>query len=96
MFNNRKCDECKKCNEFYKAGWVKYVLCIHIYIFTLKKVYDRNIVNKYRLYLLLDIIIFYLIDYIYICVCVRIYYVSSTLSVKASVLYQEFFFAMSI
>ena len=33
---------------------------------TLKKVYDRNVVNKYRLYLLLGVIIFNLIDYIYI------------------------------
>ena len=29
----------------------------------LKKVYDRNVVNKYRLYLLLGVIMFYLIDY---------------------------------
>ena len=31
-----------------------------------KKVYDRNIVNKYRIYLLLGAIILNLIDYIYI------------------------------
>ena len=31
---------------------------------TLKKVYDRNVVNKY---LLLGVIIYYLIDYINIC-----------------------------
>ena len=34
---------------------------------TLKKVYDRNVVNKYRLCLLLSVIIFNLIDYISIC-----------------------------
>ena len=34
---------------------------------TLKKVYDRNVVNKYRLYLLLRVKIFNLIDYISIC-----------------------------
>ena len=33
---------------------------------TLKKVYDRNVVNKY---LLLCVIIYYLIDYIYIYIC---------------------------
>ena len=44
----------------------------HIYIYelplfvTLKKVYDRNVVNKYRIYLLLGVITFNLIDYIYI------------------------------
>ena len=32
---------------------------------TLKKVYDRNVGNKYRIYLLLGVIIFNLIDYIY-------------------------------
>ena len=37
---------------------------------TLKKVYDRNVVDKYRLYLLLGVIIFNLIDYVYIYVCV--------------------------
>ena len=35
-------------------------------IVTLKKVYDRNVVNKYGLYLLLGVIIYNLIDYIYI------------------------------
>ena len=34
---------------------------------TLKKVYDRNVVNKYGLYLLLGVIIYNLIDYISIC-----------------------------
>ena len=29
------------------------------------KVYDQNFMSKYRLYLLLGVIIFYLIDYIY-------------------------------
>ena len=33
---------------------------------TLKKVYDRKVVIKYRLYLLLGVVIFNLIDYIYI------------------------------
>ena len=32
----------------------------------LKKVYDRNVLNKYRLYLLLGVIMFNLIEYIYI------------------------------
>ena len=45
---------------------------IYIYIYiplfvTLKKVYDRNVVNKYGLYLLLGVIIYNLIDYISIC-----------------------------
>ena len=35
--------------------------------FYLKKVYDRNIVNKYRFYLLLGVVIFYPIDNISIC-----------------------------
>ena len=34
---------------------------------TLKKVYDRNVMNKYRLYLLIGVIILNLIDYM--CVC---------------------------
>ena len=34
---------------------------------TLKNVYDRNIVNKYGLYLLLGVIIYNLIDYTGIC-----------------------------
>ena len=38
---------------------------IYIYVVTLKNVYDRNVVNKYGLYLLLGVIIYYLIDYIY-------------------------------
>ena len=33
-------------------------------------VYDRNVVNKYGLYLLLGVIIYNLIDYIYIYMCV--------------------------
>ena len=37
------------------------LLYIYIYVVTLKKVYDQNIVNKHRIYLLLDAIIFYLI-----------------------------------
>ena len=49
---------------------------IHIYIYvymlplfvTLKKVYDRNVVNKYGLYSLLGVIIYNLVDYIYIYV----------------------------
>ena len=44
---------------------------LHIYIMlplfvTLKKVYGRNVVNKYRIYLLHGVIIINLIDYIYI------------------------------
>ena len=35
---------------------------IYIYI----NVYDRNVVNEHRLYLLLGVIIFNLIDYVYI------------------------------
>ena len=47
-------------------------VCIYMYVYihcyiplfvTLKKVYDRNVVNKY---LLLGVIIFYLIDYMYV------------------------------
>ena len=34
---------------------------------TLKKIDDRNVVNKYRLYLLIGVMIFNLIDYISIC-----------------------------
>ena len=46
-------------------------LDIYIYIYlplfvTLKKVYDRNVVNKYRIYFLLGVITFNLIDYIYL------------------------------
>ena len=47
-----------------------YSICTHIYhiplFVTLKMVYDQNVVNKYRLYLLLGVIIFDLIDYAYI------------------------------
>ena len=55
---------------------------IYIYVFrhpelplivTLKKVYDRNAVNKKSLYLLLGVIIFYLIDYIYTYIYIYIY-----------------------
>ena len=38
---------------------------------TLKKVYDRNVVNKYRIYLLLGVVIFNIIDYVYIYICVQ-------------------------
>ena len=34
---------------------------------TLKKVYDRNVMNKYGLYSLLGVIIYNLVDYISIC-----------------------------
>ena len=40
---------------------------------TLKKVYDRNVVNKYRLYLILGVMIFSIIDYIYIYIYIYIY-----------------------
>ena len=45
------------------------------------KVYDRNVVNKYRLYLLHGVIIFNLIDYISICtdaelLIIYIYYIT--------------------
>ena len=40
---------------------------------TLKKVYDRTVVNKYRSYLLLGVIIFNLIDHTYINVYIYIY-----------------------
>ena len=48
-----------------------YINMSYIYIelplfVTLKKVYDRNVVNKYGLYSLLGVIIYNLIDYIYI------------------------------
>ena len=36
-------------------------------------VYDRNVVNKYGLYLLLGVMIYNLIDYIYIYIYVYIY-----------------------
>ena len=39
---------------------------IYIYMCYIYKVYDRNVVNKYGLYLLLGVIIYNLIDYIYI------------------------------
>ena len=51
------------------CGVMLLLLIIYIYI-TLKKVYDRNVVNKY---LLLGVIIYYLIDYIYICMYIYIY-----------------------
>ena len=40
----------------------------HTYILfvTLKKVYDQDVVNKYRIYLLLGVIFFNLIDYVHI------------------------------
>ena len=38
---------------------------MHMFV-TLKKVYDRNVVNEYGLYLLLGVIIYSLIDYVYI------------------------------
>ena len=50
---------------------------IYIYIplfVTLKKVYDRNVVNKYGLYLLLGVIIYNLIDYIYIYISIAIHH----------------------
>ena len=48
------------------------LLCIYMYILfvTLKKVYDRNVVNKY---LLLGVVIYYLIDYIYIYIRIYIF-----------------------
>ena len=48
------------------------LLFIYIYMYmlplfvNLKKVYDRNVVNKYGLYLLLGVVIYNLIDYMYI------------------------------
>ena len=42
-----------------------YIYMLPLFV-TLKKVYDRNVVIKYRLYLLLGVIISNLIDYIYI------------------------------
>ena len=46
-----------------------YIYILHLYYylyitFTLKKVYDRNVVNKYKICLLLGVIIFNIIDYI--------------------------------
>ena len=43
-----------------------HALCLLPLFVTLKKVYDRNVVNKYGLHLLLGVIIYNLIDYIYI------------------------------
>ena len=40
---------------------------------TLKKVYDRNVVNKYGLYLLLGVIIYNLIDYVRIYIYAHIF-----------------------
>ena len=55
----------------YIYTYVYIYIYIRTYIYvplfvTLKKVYDRNVVNKY---LLLGVIIYYLIDYMYIHVC---------------------------
>ena len=45
--------------------YIYVCVCVTLFV-TLKKVYDRNVVNKYRLYLLLGVIILNLIDYVYI------------------------------
>ena len=50
----------------------------------MEKVYDRNVVNKYRLYLFLGIIIHNLIDFVYIytTVCFLVIQLSSIISRK--------------
>ena len=64
--------------------YIYMYIYIYIYIYipllplfvTLKKVYDRNVVNKY---LLLGVIIYYLIDYIYIYIYMYMYiYIHNT------------------
>ena len=42
-------------------------------LFVTLKVYDRNVVNKHRIYLILGVIIFYLTDYMYIYTCTYTY-----------------------
>ena len=51
-----------------------YIYVLPLFV-TLKKVYDRNVVNKYGLYLLLGVVIYNLIDhiYIYIYMCVLVF-----------------------
>ena len=48
-------------------------LCYLPLFVTLKKVYERNVVNKYGLYLLLGDIINNLIDYVYKYIYIYIY-----------------------
>ena len=48
------------CGQSWKEYYI-YIICV-----TLKNVYDRNVVNKYRIYYLLGVITLNLIDYIYI------------------------------
>ena len=51
----------------YTYIYMLYICMLPLFV-ALKKVYDRNAVNKYRIYLLLDVIIFNLIDYVYVLV----------------------------
>ena len=46
-----------------------YIYMLPLFV-SLKKDYDRNVVSKYRMYLLLGVITFNLIDYIYIYILV--------------------------
>ena len=49
-----------------------YIYLIPLFV-SMKKVYDRNVVNKYRLYLLIGVIIFNIIDYISICTVAELF-----------------------
>ena len=52
----------------------------YILFVTLRKFYDRNVVNKYKIYFLLGVMIFNLIDYIYILIkCLLYIYIKCVL-----------------
>ena len=58
------------------SATITMYIYIYMYLYILKKVYDRNVVDKHRLYLLLGVIIFCLIDYA--CIYIYIYIVVTT------------------
>ena len=54
------------------AMWLPLPVYIYIYIYIYIKVYDRNVVNKYGICLLLVVMTFNLIDYVYIYIPVDV------------------------
>ena len=56
----------------YEERKKQYIYIHELPLYVLKKVYDRNIVNRYRICLLLGVIIFNLI-----CIYIRIYCIYS-------------------
>ena len=61
---------CRKNKTLYIYIYIYIYIVFYTLFVTFKKVYDRNVVNKYGLYSLLCAIIYNLVDYIYIYVCI--------------------------